>query len=410
MKTSLVTLLILLISFAFASKTSAGQGHLYGKIYTYDDEVLEGFIRWDKNEASWDDIMDGNKELYTKRSKKYRDRDRDRRRPREISIFGLKVYSEDGYWFSDEAQSGIRFGHIKELVPIGNDEVALVLKSGEEIELSGGSGDIGSDNREILIDDREEGEIELNWDDIDKIEFMQGPDEDPVFGKRLYGKLTTRRGDEFTGFVCWDMDETYDEDILDGDERHRSRKIAFRKIEKIERRSSGSADVTLKSGKTLELDDSNDIDSGNRGIVISDLNLGSIIVKWDDFDFIVFTDPPKGPKYDDFDGGKKIQGTVYTEDGEEFTGEIRWDDDEEFTWEILDGDLRDIEMNIEFSFVKSIEKRSYRGSTVTLKDGRSFKLRDSNDIDGDNKGIFIITDDDEVVVDWEEFEKVEFSH
>ena len=47
---------------------------------------------------------------------------------------------------------------------------------------------------------------------------------------------------------------------------------------------------------------------------------------------------------------------------------------------------------------------------VTLKDGRTFKLRDSNDIDGDNKGIFIYTDDrEEIVIDWDDFDTIEFS-
>ena len=64
----------------------------------------------------------------------------------------------------------------------------------------------------------------------------------------------------------------------------------------------------------------------------------------------------------------------------------------------------------QISKIKSIEKSSRRGSEVVLKDGRSFKLRDSNDIDNDNKGIFIGTDDDEVLVEWEDFDHVEFAH
>jgi len=411
MKSSIAAMLFLLSFFAISSSVSAEKGLLYGKVYTYDDEVLEGYIRWDKNEASWDDILDGNKELDRKSRRRYRDRDRDR--DREVSIFGITVYREGGlrYVFdADEAQSGIRMGHIRSLVPIGDNEVELVLKSGDEVELKGGSGDIGTDNREILVDDNDEGIIELNWDDIEKIEFMENPGRDAEFGKRLYGTLTTRRDQEFTGFICWDKDETFDSDILDGREEHRKRKIRFSKIEKIERRSSGSADVTLKNGKTMRLDDSNDIDSGNRGIAVSDKNLGSVIVGWDDFDMVAFTDPPDGPAYDDFDGGKRLFGTVYTENGEEFTGDITWDFDEEYTWEILDGELRDIEFNIEFGFIKSIEKRSRRGSVVTLKDGRSFKLRGSNDVDEDNKGIIIfLKDGDEAIVDWEDFDRVEFS-
>lgn len=411
MKIFLSTSAIILGFFFLTASASADQGQLYGKIYTVDNEVLEGLIRWDKNEASWDDILDGNKKLDRKRHKRYRDR-YDYGRKKEIRIFGFTVYSEAGdfnWSWSNEAQSGIRMGHIKTLTPIDDNEVLLILKSGQEVELSGGSGDIGDDNREILIDDKEEGIIELYWDDIDRIEFESTPDMGSSFGNRLYGTVTTRRGNEFTGFICWDVDETFDKDILDGREKHRKRKIEFGRIETIERRSSNSAVVTLKNGKAMRLDDSNDIDSGNRGIIISDLNLGSIRVSWSDFDMIEFKDPPPGPSYDSFDGGRRLYGTVYSEDGEKFTGEIRWDDDEEYTWEILDGDSRGISFDIEFGFIKSIEKASYSSSRVTLKDGRTFKLRDSNDVDGDNKGIFIYTGDEEIIIDWDEFDMIEFS-
>jgi len=412
MKVTLTFLLSILAVVFTASAVQADPGLLFGKIYTIDDEVLEGFIRWDKNEASWDDILDGNKELddrdYRSRKKRYH-----RDEPREVKVFGVTVYSEDGDFFtswSGDAQSGIRFGHIKELVPIGDDEVELLLKSGETVELKGGSGDIGDDNREILIDDLDEGIIELYWDDIDRIEFGPTSNKECSFGERLYGTLTTRRGEEYTGFVCWDMDETFDTDILDGDERHRKRKIEFGRIKMIERRSSSSADVTIKNGKTMRLDDSNDIDSGNRGIVISDLKLGRVIVDWDEFDMLEFTDPPAGPDFNKFDGGKRLKGTVTAEDGEKYTGEIKWDDDEEFTWELLDGEMYDVEIDVEFGNIKSIEKSSRRSSRVTLKDGRIFKLRGSNDVDNDNKGIIIYDKDGETYIDWEDFDRVDFSH
>ncbi len=405
---------ILGMALAFCYLTFGGSlqaDQLYGKVYTVDDEIIEGFIRWDKNEASWDDILDGNKRLDREKRSVRRGR-RDYDRGREVKIFGLTVYSEDNGYFNNwvnEAQSGIRMGHIQTLIPVGDDEVELKLKSGEDVELKGGSGDIGTDNREILIDDPNEGIVEMYWDDIDRIDFINPPKKESRFGKRLYGTVTIRRGDEYTGFICWDMDEAFDTDILDGREKNRKRKIEFGKIKSIERRSSASAIVTLKSGKSMRLDDSNDIDSGNRGIVISDPNLGRIIVDWSEFEMATFTDPPEGPRYDNFDGGRRLYGTVYTEDGNKFEGEIKWDDDEEFTWEILDGDYHNVKFDIEFSFIESIEKSSHRSSTVTLKDGRSFKLRSSNDIDNDNKGIFIFNKDDEIMVDWSDFERVEFS-
>ncbi|PKK83272.1 MAG: hypothetical protein CVT49_09235 [candidate division Zixibacteria bacterium HGW-Zixibacteria-1] len=408
MKTVVISLGALMGLLILSAVAMADEGQLYGKIYTVDDEVLEGFIRWDKNEASWCDLLDGTKELEGKKYRKYRRRDNDRR-DRSVKIFGMTIYSEgDNIWSFTSAEAGIRMGHIAKLSPAGDNTVMLELKSGEEVELSGGSGDIGEDNREILIDDLKEGIIEIYWDEIDHIEFMNAPKKESAFGKRLYGTLTTRRGETFSGYIGWDMDETFDGDILDGREGRRKRKIEFSNIASIERRSSSSAEVTLKNGKTMEMDDSNDIDSGNRGIVISDLKLGSVRVNWDGFDRLDFSEPPGNMTYNDFDGGKKLHGTVITEGGEKYAGNIVWDSDEEFTWEILNGDMRDVEFDIEFGMIKAIEKMSSRTSMVTLKDGRTFKLRGSNDVDSDNKGIIVMDGRDEIVVDWDDFESVEF--
>ena len=67
----------------------------------------------------------------------------------------------------------------------------------------------------------------------------------------------------------------------------------------------------------------------------------------------------------------RLYGRVVTMDGEEFEGFIRWGG----------------------------------------KDGREFVMRDSNDVNDENKGIFIELDDGEMVMlEWDEFERVEFQH
>ncbi|UCD63375.1 MAG: hypothetical protein JSW34_11585 [Candidatus Zixiibacteriota bacterium] len=386
-------------------------GRIYGRITTVDDDVFEGPIRWDKNEGSWVDVLDGNKDLP---KSNYRKSDRKKYRDREGSfeIFGITIGKSYSSWnFPGSAQSGIRFGHIKTLEVIDDDAVRLVLKSGQEVELEGGSTDIGEDIREIIIEDADEGEIELVWDDIELVEFMTPARAvTSTYGERLYGTLTTRRGDEFTGFICWDIDELFGDDILDGSHKGRKRKIHFDKIARIERYSSNGATVYMKNGDELLLRESNDVDDGNRGIIVSDVGFGQVRVNWDEFDQLEFKDIPRPAVYDDFDGGRPLYGTVETEDGETYTGLIRWDNDEDHTWEILDGNYRDIQFDIEFGLIKSIEKKSYRSSQVTVLDGRTFRLRGSNDVDEDNKGIFITTDTEEdIEVEWEDFAKVEFS-
>lgn len=402
---SILTVFVLLASAVMA----AGSNRIYGRIVTVDGDEFEGLIRWDKNEASWVDLLDGNKELPE------RDRDDERTREREtrIEIFGISIGKTIESWdWPSSAQSGIRFGHIARLEPIDDGRATFYLKSGEQIELSGNSTDIGSGLRELVIEDVDEGEVQLVWRDIEEIIFEKtDTGVESNYGERLYGTLTTRRGDTFTGYVAWDVDEVLGRDILDGDEGNRSRKIRFDKIKAIERYSSSGATVHLVGGEELVLRGSNDVDDDNRGIIIADPAFGQVVVDWDEFDRVDFASPPEDAGYDSFDGGRPLHGSVFTRDGDRYKGRIRWDDDEEYTWEILDGDYRDISFDIEFSAIRQIERRTSRSAIVVLRDGREFRLRDSNDVDSGNKGVYILTGaGDEVRVDWDDFERVEFDH
>lgn len=407
----LFQVLFLLFILSVQPSVADDMGRIYGKITTTRGDILEGFIRWDKNEGSWVDILNGSKDIFNRNSRSDRNTGRRRyaRDRKKIRLFGYDI-SGDRF---RSAQSGIRFGHIAKMKVMGDDRVRLTLKSGEEVEFFNGSTDIGTGIREIVIEDKSEGELELVWDDIDLIEFSQAPSNiESVFGERLYGTLTTRHGEEYTGFVCWDMDELFMTDVLDGEERGRTRKIRFGRISSIERYSSKGASVNLQSGDELILKGTNDVDDGNRGILILDDNLGQVQVSWSEFDKLVITPSPYSVLYNSFDGGRPLSGKVITEDGEEFVGLIRWDNDEEYGWEILDGASGRIEFDIEFSLISAIEKNSRgRGSLITLKDGRTMRLSGSNDVDEDNKGIYIIlADGEEIRVDWYDFARVEFSN
>ncbi len=400
----LITLGVLLLT---ASAWADNSHRIYGKVTTEDGDVYEGLIRWDKNEASWVDMLDGNKELDPDN---FEGEKLSRKRESKIRIFGLTVGETSGSWNPSSAQTGIRFGHLRRLEPLDDDMALLILKSGQKVEMENSSTDLGEGIREIIIEDVDEGEVELVWRDIESIEFADTDGGmESNFGERLYGTLTTRRGETFSGFVGWDVDEVFGRDVLDGEEDEDSRKIRFDKIAAIERYSSSGATVHLKSGDKIVLRGTNDVDDDNRGIIIADPAFGQVVVDWDEFDRLDFSTPDGKVRYANFDGGRPIEGTVFTEDGEKYTGRIRWDNDEEYTWEILDGDSRDTQYDIEFGAIKKIEKRSHSSSIVTLRDGREFRLRGSNDVDGDNKGIIVLDGAKKVVeIDWDDFASVEF--
>ena len=390
---------IALTSTAFADSS----GRLYGKLTTTDGDVYEGLIRWDKNEASWTDILNGSKELHRSHSSN--------RRHERIRVFGITIGERWDSEGDDNVQSGLCFGHIKKIEPLRSDAVRLTLKSGEKVRLEGGSTDIGDEIRGIVIEDSKEGEIEFDWDEVESVELSQGPAGlTSEFGERLYGTMTTRRGDEYTGWVSWDADEIFTGDVLDGEYKDHTRKIAFDKIKSIERYSSDGAKLTLANGDEIVLRETNDVDDSNRGIAVYDPAIGQVTADWDEFEKLEFKTPPAAIAYDRFDGGRRLEGTAFTDDGEKHTGAIRWDDDEEFTWEILDGDDRDITFDVEFGNIKEIKPVGLHGATVTLWDGRSFKLRGTNDVDEDNNGIIVTTSDGKKIeIEWDDVDRVEFA-
>lgn len=395
------------VLFAGAPASWADSGFLYGTIITDNGDELTGRIRWDKNEGSWDDYLDCNKNHQGRRTSSRSNRSR-------VSIFGIEVYSEGDGWGSNTTQSGLRFGYIDKIVPRSGSKASIVLKGEQKYAFSGGS-DLGSGIRELLIDDANEGVIELDWDDIDEIRFHP---EDGSYkpsrefaGSRLYGVVETEPGLEFEGFIQWDVDEIWTTDILDGDQSSKSRKIPFDRIAKIEKLSSRASRITLSNGSTMKLSGSNDVNDENRGIIIMVPDWGRVTVNWDEFQAVTFKPAPENAvrAYDNFAAPWRLRGTVHTEYGDTYTGEISWDADEEFSWEVLDGEYRDMEFDIELGYIKTIQKRNSSSSDVELFSGDQFRLRGSNDVDDSNSGIIVTTDNgDEVEVDWEEFEKIEF--
>jgi hypothetical protein len=382
------------------------KGRIYGTIYTEDGEKYEGIIRWDKNEAFWDDILDGTKELDS-------DYSNQNRTTHHLKIFGI-VISWDENEYGATASSGIMFGQIRSLIPESDNEVLIELKDGSRVTLSGGATDIGDNIRSLTLEDEQGEEISLEWDEIEKIVFSEPRPKFEIkemdLGEPLYGKIMTEEGDGFEGFICWDLDEVLSTDILDGNEKGKRRKIPFEKIRKIRKENRDEVLVFLKNGKEMNLDGTNDVNSSNQGILIKDSDFGQVQIPWEEFEEVEFLPVPveRLKNYGEFDT-KELYGEVSDEHGKKYQGKIRWDDDEEQTWELLNGEYQGLDVRIPFSEIKSIEKDSDDGAFVTIKNGKRILLKNSNDVNDENKGIFIkIKRGKEKELDWDEFSKVEF--
>ena len=381
---------------------------IWGTVRTTAGSTYEGFIRWDRNEAAWTDALHGQKQV---------DRDLlDRMaeslgedvelRGRSVEYLGVRIsWEDDGD--AEGSLASVRFGHLAWLEPVSETSARLGLKSGEEMELRGSSTDLGSGLRELVVHDPGTGAVELTWAEVEHVAFAAAPAGAMPPSDRLYGTVEDRWGASWTGFISWDLDEAVGTDVLDGEEDGTDREIPFERIRSIERRLAGGARVQLVDGEAFVLEGSNDVGPGHRGVQVSDPALGLIDFPWRDVRVVRFATPPATPVYDDFDGGRELEGTVVTRDGERWTGRVIWDADEAWSWEVLNGSDRGVDFEVELAMVARIERRSSRSAEVTLRDGREIVLEGSTDIGRSNRGIVVELEDGSIrIAEWNRLESL----
>lgn len=403
LKTTLIAALTLISSVSMNAQDAA---LIYGKVTTIDGDTYTGQIRWGKEEAYWTDLFNGNKEEnenYRYLSRDDRDKLRDSHRDRN-RWNNWNWNSRNSYETTHEFQA--RFGDLTRIEITRRSEVKVTLRNGEEYYIENGSNDFGTD---IHVMDAELGKTTFKWSRVEMVEFMDTPNNlADKLGDPLYGTVESYGG-EFTGFIQWDHDERLSEDILDGDTRDGDMKIEFGKLASIERERGGS-NVVTKSGRELYLRGSNDVNSENRGIIVT-TDYGRVDIPWREFKKVTFKDAPNNyKKYSDFANMKKLSGTVTTSDGETLSGEIIFDLDEEYSFEMLQGKDDDIDYIIPMESVKSITPKNYDYSEVVLKNGTELLIGDARDVSEDNDGVLVfVGSGDPKYVLWEDVKSITFN-
>lgn len=402
----LATALCLTSTLAWAPAAQAApatDGFLYGTILTRSGNEYEGRLRWGSEESFWGDLFNSSKaELPWQEEIP----EAHRGRRNTIEIFGLEIGWRDE---DDRGRQLIaRFGDIDRIEVTGRDDAVLVMKSGRRVEVDGGSNDLGR-NAEITVWDASLGAVEIEWRNVESIQFAAAPADLEVDAHRLYGTVHTEAG-EFRGWIQWDQDECLSTDELDGDTPDGDVDVPMGNLRTIERRSRRSSRVVLQDGRELVLDGTNDVNSENRGIFVEDERFGRVLVSWDAFERVEFSEPPgSGPSYGSFPAGGPLHGTVTTRDDREHTGRLVYDADEEETWELLNGDQDGVEYYIPLALVRSVTPRGLDRSRVELTTGETLDLENSADIGEGNAGVLVLRDDERpTYIPWDEVERVGF--
>ncbi|WP_157558341.1 hypothetical protein [Microscilla marina] len=379
------------------------QGFIYGKLTTVDGKTYTGQIRWGKEEAYWSDMFNSSKTHNDNLDHLSRSEMKALKRQSRRRDYGfIKV----GNYYSFEHTFACRFGDIQTIKIAGRNRVELLLKNKMRIKLKGGSNDIGAT---VRVMDKELGELAIKWSRIDKVDFMPTPAKlGAKMGNALYGTVETRKG-KFTGIVQWDHDERLSTDILNGKSEDGRMKIPFKNIKAIKKHRWGSL-VVLRSGREVYLTGTNDVEDGNRGIIVSHHLFGRVDIDWDDFKKVTFDSKAlSGKGYNDYKTPVMLKGTITTTDKRTLKGNIIYDLDEKLSIEILDGKIDNLKHQIPFGIIKSITPKNRISSEVELKSGQKMILGESQDVSDRHTGVIILMDkENKEYIPWDKVAKISF--
>lgn len=386
---------------------------LYGRVVTVDGEMLEGFLRWDRNEASRLDILDGLKAIPLERVREAERLDPELaergRKARSIVAFGVRItWDRDDVAGPPLSESAIRFVHVESIERTGSRSARLTLRDGEMVELRSASTDFGRTMRGVVVHPGTDRARTVRWSDLDRVDLRAPPPSARAASPRLHGTVVTRGGLELTGLIAWDRDEILHSDVLDGRDADGDAAIPFGEIESIRREDARSARVRLRTGVERVLRGTNDVNRDNRGIEVSLPTIGRAIVPWSDFLSVRFHPSSRRPTHAHRSG--PLVGDVHLRDGTVERGVIRWGNDEDRLWEVLDGWSGGTEMDVELGAIRTIVRPGPDGVRLTLRDGQSLVLEGSDDVGEGHAGLFVTPEAGPLrLIRWEDVERVELA-
>jgi hypothetical protein len=219
---------------------------LFGEVST-DDGVFRGFVQWDSQECLFTDKLDG---------------------------------------YSDDGKLSLEMGRIRSIARGGRNGAEVEMRDGRKFDMHG-TNDVDSSIRGIMVEDDRYGRVKISWDAFRRVEFKEGPETGRAYGDYkpavpLRGTVADRDGKSWKGKVIFDLDESESWEMLNGDRHGIEYNLPFERVRSVERIDDASSSVTLKNGRELRLEESQDVTDNNAGVlVIPDGGGAEHYVPWD---------------------------------------------------------------------------------------------------------------------------------
>lgn len=407
----LIMLMALTLAY-FPAFAAENQGFIYGTVTMDDGDQHTGFLRWDVEEAFWDDLFHSRqtenpwldhvdtKELQAERRRNF------------FETHGMldrimwTLHNKD----HEADMTRLFISHFGNLTGIrretdedGDDFISLALTDGSEVAVRGYANDVTSD---LIIYPASGDPIEVEWDDLTLITFSQAPAEAEPYAQRLYGTVQSSVG-EFEGFIQWDESECTSTDILDGDERD----LTLGEIHSLTKNRKGNSDIVLKNGENFTMSGTNDVSDGNRGVMVENPSWGRATVGWNRFQSITFAEGHgSGRGKSTYEDITPLQGTVTDTEGVTWAGRIVYDLDEAWSRDIFNGKTDGVVWDIPFSLIRTIEKIDELTCRVSLVSGLTRDLTEGQDAGDKHAGVlvFVNGEKDARYIPWSRFAAVTF--
>ena len=281
MKNPLVFHLLALFVFGFNFNAQADTEFIYGKVTTFLGDTYEGQIRWGNEEAFWTDRFNATKE-YNHNIDFLSDKEIIQLKKEKKRFTHQEWRSlDDSYIQNDKSeytflhQFSCQFGEIKSIKMTRWQKAELQLRDGSKVTVSGK--ETNDMDTPISIYDKKLGLIEIEWMEIDKVEFLKEPSQfKSAIGDPLYGTVYTSEG-AYSGKIEWNTVVRVTSDELKGEQKTGNFKASFAKIRVIEPHRAGSL-VTMENGESIYVFGTNDVNSKNRGIIVTNEEIGLSLI------------------------------------------------------------------------------------------------------------------------------------
>ncbi len=404
--------------FLLAPDLSAGEfapepSLIYATVQFPDGETHTGYLRWVKEEATWDDLfhcgyrespwtefIDAEAFKKDKRDHFYQSHGLIKRvvyalRQDDLDIPGWRMFL-------------IRIGDIQRFeIHAGKDDY-IIVADGSKHRIGGYANDDGSD---LWLYEKNQEPLRISWNDLVSIDFHPTPDDHPPYATRLFGTVETNEG-SFTGPIMWDKSECLSIDQLDGKNDQGKISLAMGDIHSIRKQDNQSVFVEMKDGRAFEMFGSNDVDHGNRGIWVLTPDFGWVDISWKVFQKATFAPKPGcGSPHSDFGHNQPLRGKIELEDGTTRQGRLVYDLDEGFSWDIFNGTQNQISYDIPFTMITRIVRLDNETSRVHLRSGHSLELSQNQDTGVKHGGVLVFNEDESAAdyFPWGQIAAVEFS-